>query len=102
MGTLFYSTSAGGIWFALVFRYVPVPAGKAFWIMGAVCMAANVRLFLSQSTLDFDGLVLASRSPLLGFQYPSGEPVTDLNFTTSFAPRHLTSIPHDVFPVERH
>lgn len=32
----------GGIWFALLFRYQSVPIGKAFWIMGVVCMIFNL------------------------------------------------------------
>src|SRR5713226_9236994 len=33
----------GGVLFALVLRFQPAP-GKAFWIIGATCMAVNVIL----------------------------------------------------------
>ena len=34
----------GGIIFALVFRFQPVPLGKAFWICGVIIMVLNTSL----------------------------------------------------------
>ncbi|THH10728.1 hypothetical protein EW146_g8278 [Bondarzewia mesenterica] len=39
---LAWTRGAGGIWFALVFRYQPTTGGKAFWIMGIICIISNL------------------------------------------------------------
>jgi len=38
------SGNLGGIIFALIFRFQPLPHGKALWISGIVCVAVNVLL----------------------------------------------------------
>ena len=45
----------GGIVYALVFRFQPVPVGKAFWIAGIIAMVCSTR-FPRQNCL----LMLAS------------------------------------------
>jgi NNP family nitrate/nitrite transporter-like MFS transporter len=41
----------GGIAYALVFRFQPVPIGKAFWIAGIIAMVCGRRFFGDNSSL---------------------------------------------------
>jgi hypothetical protein len=56
------SGNLGGIFFAMVFRFVPRPIGKAFWISGIMAMVSTTAVHPTSNPPLFQCLLLVHAS----------------------------------------